>query len=68
MQQVLHKAQQRGKSVKVILAQEIDSQQELSGKVSDISDTGFVITDQKTKENRGLRYEDLRLVKTKGNV
>ena len=48
MQQFLHKAQEKDKAVKVILNKKIDKQKKFSGKVSDISDTGFVVTDQKT--------------------
>jgi len=66
MQQILRKAQEKNKTVKVILSKRIYNQTELSGKVNDISDTGFVLTDQKTGETRRLAYEDVQQVKQKG--
>ena len=62
MQQVLHKAQEKDKTVKVILNKKIDKQKKFSGKVSDISDTGFVVTDQKTGKPMKLAYADVREV------
>jgi hypothetical protein len=62
MQQVLHKAQEKDKAVKVILNKKIDKQKKFSGKVSDISDTGFVVTDQKTGTPMKLAYADVREV------
>jgi len=62
MQQVLHKAQEKDKGVKVILNKKIDKQKKFSGKVSDISDTGFVVTDQKTGKPMKLAYADVREV------
>jgi hypothetical protein len=66
MQQVLHKAQEKDKAVKVTLKKKIDNQKKFSGKVSDISDTGFVVTDQKTGKIQKLAYEDVREVHQKG--
>jgi ABC-type uncharacterized transport system YnjBCD substrate-binding protein len=66
MQQVLRKAQEKDKAVKVILNKKFDNQNEFSGKVSDISDTGFVLTDQKTRTTKKLAYEDVQQVKQKG--
>ena len=66
MQQVLHKAQEKDKAVKVILNKKIDNQKKFSGKVSEISDTGFVVTDQKTGKIQQLAYEDVREVHQKG--
>jgi hypothetical protein len=66
MQQVLHKAQEKDKAVKVILNKKIDNQKKFSGKVSDISDTGFVVTDQKTGTTKKLAYADVREVHQKG--
>jgi RimP-like protein len=66
MQQVLHKAQEKNKAVKVTLKKKIDNQKKFSGKVSDISDTGFVITDQKTGTTKRLAYEDVRQVNQAG--
>ena len=66
MQQVLRKAQEKDKAVEVILNKKIDNQKKFSGKVSDISDTGFVVTDQKTGKIQKLAYEDVRQVNQKG--
>lgn len=66
MQQVLRKAQEKDKAVKVILKKKIDNQEKFSGKVSDISDTGFVVTDQKAGKIQKLAYEDVRQVNQKG--
>lgn len=66
MQQVLHKAQEKDKAVKVILNKKIDNQKKFSGKVSDISDTGFVLTDQKTGATKQLAYADVQQVNQKG--
>lgn len=62
MQQVLHKAQEKDKAVKIILNKKIDK---FSGKVSDISDTGFVVTDQKTGKPMKLAYAHVREVHQK---
>jgi hypothetical protein len=66
MQQVLRKAQEKDKTVKVILNKKIDNQKKLIGKVSDISDTGFVLTDQKTGTTKQLAYADVQQVNRKG--
>jgi hypothetical protein len=66
MQQVLRKAQEKDKAVKVILNKKIDNQKKIIGKVSDISDTGFVLTDEKTGTTKQLAYEDVRQVNQKG--
>ena len=66
MQQVLHKAQEKDKAVKVILNKKIDNQKKFSGKVSDISDTGFTLTDYKTGTTKKLAYEDVQRVNQKG--
>lgn len=66
MQQVLHKTQEKGKAVKVTLNRKIDNRNKLTGKVSEISDTGFVLTDQKTGSTRKLAYADVREVHQKG--
>ncbi|HYM79093.1 MAG TPA: hypothetical protein VE377_24170 [Candidatus Dormibacteraeota bacterium] len=66
MQQVLRKAQEKDKAVKVILNKKIDNQKKLTGKVSDISDTGFVLTDQKTGTTKQLAYADVQQVNRKG--
>jgi hypothetical protein len=66
MQQVLRKAQEKDKAVKVILNRQIDNQKKFSGKVSDISDTGFVLTNQKTGTTTQLAYADVQQVNRKG--
>jgi len=66
MQQVLRKAQEKDKAVKVILNKKIDNQSALTGKVSEISDTGFTMTDQQTGKPMKLAYEDVRQVNQKG--
>jgi len=66
MQQVLHKAQEKDKAVKVILNKKLDNQKKFSGKVSDISDTGFTLTDQKIGTTKTLAYADVREVHQKG--
>lgn len=64
--QVLREAQEKGKAVKITMAKKIDKQSKLSGKVSEISDTGFVVTDQKTVKTGKLDYQDVREVRQKG--
>ncbi|MBZ5679466.1 MAG: hypothetical protein LAO24_05105 [Acidobacteriia bacterium] len=66
MQQVLHKAQEKDKAVTATLKKKIDNQKKVSGKVSDISDTGFVLTEPKTGATKKLAYEDVQQVKQKG--
>lgn len=66
MQQVLHKAQDKDKAVKVTLNKKIDNQSKFTGKVSEISDTGFVLTDQKTGKPMTLAYADVQQVNQKG--
>ena len=66
MQKVLRKAQEKNKAATVVLMKKIDSRKTLSGNVSDISDTGFVVTDQKTGATSQLLYADVREVHQKG--
>ena len=66
MQQVLHKAQEKDKAVKVTLNKKIDNQSKFTGKVSEISDTSFTITDQHTGKPIKLAYDDVRKVNQKG--
>ena len=66
MQQVLRKAQEKDKAVKVILNKKIDNQSKVTGKVSEISDTGFTMTDQQTGKPMKVAYEDVRQVNQKG--
>jgi len=48
MQQVLHKAQERNKAVKITLRKKIDHQRKFAGRVVEISGAGFAIADQKS--------------------
>jgi histidinol dehydrogenase len=66
MQQVLRKAQDKGKAVKVTLNRKLDNRNKLTGKVSEISDTGFTFIDQKTREAMQVAYADVQEVKQKG--
>lgn len=66
MQQVLQNAQQKNKAVKVTLKQKIENHRKFSGGVSDISDTGFTLTDRKTGRAMKLTYADVDKVKRKG--
>ena len=66
MQQVLRKAQEKDKAIKVTLNKKIENRKKFSGKVGDISDTGFTLTDQKTGKPMKLAYEDIQQVKQKG--
>jgi hypothetical protein len=50
----------------VILKQKINSQRKFSGKVSEISDTGFTLTDQKTGKVMTLAYADVQQINQKG--
>lgn len=66
MQEVLHKAQAKDKAVNVILNKNIDNQKKFSGKVSQVSATGFDVTDEKSGKTMKLNYEDVQQVKQKG--
>lgn len=65
-QQVLRRAEQKGKDVKVTLERKIDNQRKFTGKVSQISDSGFTLTNQKTGKTTKLAYEDVQQVQQKG--
>ena len=66
MQQVLHKAQEKHKAVKIILNKKTDNQRKFSGKVNEITNGGFNLIDQKTGKTMTLAYEDVREVHQKG--
>ena len=66
MQQVLQKTQEKDKSVKVTLIRAIDNQRKFSGKVREISDTDFVLMDQKTGTTKKLAFQDVQEIKQKG--
>jgi len=66
MQQVLRKARGSDKAVKVTLNRQIENRLEFTGKVIDISDTGFTCNDQKTRKAIQVAYADVLEVKQKG--
>lgn len=66
MQQVLRKAQEKDKAVNVSLERKIDNQNKLSGKVSEISDTSFTLTEHKTGKITKLAYKDVQKIKQRG--
>jgi hypothetical protein len=66
MQQVLHNAQQKNKAIRITLNKKIDNKTKLMGKVSEVSDTSFTVTDQETGNPTKLVYENVREVKQKG--
>lgn len=66
MQQALRRAEQKDKAVQVTLEKKIDNQRKFTGKVSEVSDTGFTVTDQKTGKSTKFAYEDVQQVKQKG--
>jgi len=66
MQQVLRRAQEKDKAVKVTLNKKIDNRLKLSGKVNQISDTGFIFSDQKTGKAMLVAYADVHEVRQKG--
>jgi len=66
MQEVLHKAQDRDKAVKVTLREKIDNQRKFNGRVSEISDTSFTLNDQKTGKTMKFSYADVQQISQKG--
>jgi len=66
MQQVLHKAQEKNKAVKVALRKKKDGQHKFTGRVVTISDTDFAISDQKSGQTMSIRYEDVQQVTQTG--
>ncbi len=66
MQEVLHKAQDRDKAVKVTLKEKIDNQRKFNGRVSEISDTSFTLNDQKTGKTMKFAYADVQQISQKG--
>jgi hypothetical protein len=66
MQQVLRKARDKDKTVKVTLRNKIDNQKKVSGTVTDISDSGFALTDQKTGKTMKLAYAEVKEINRKG--
>ena len=66
MKQVVHKAIDNDKSVKVKLKERRSGQTTLTGRVSEASDAGFILSDEKTNRASTLRYDELKEVKVKG--
>lgn len=66
MQQVLRKAREKDKAVKITLNKKIENHGNLNGTVSEISDTGFILNDQKTGKTMQVAYADVQEVKQKG--
>jgi hypothetical protein len=66
MQQVLRSVQEQGKAITVTLSRKIDNKTKLTGKVSEVSDTSFTLTNQRTGNPMTLAYEDVQQVKHKG--
>ncbi len=66
IQRVLRKAQEKNKAVKVTLNKKIHNQNKFSGKVGDISDTGFIVDDEKTGIATTLAYSDVKEISQKG--
>ncbi len=66
MHEVLRKAQESHKAVRVVLMKKINGRKTLSGYVRDISDTGFVVIDSKTDATSQLLFVDVQEVHRKG--
>lgn len=66
MQQVLRKAKEKDKAVKVTLRQKIEAQRKFSGKVGDISETSFTFAERKTGKTMTFAYADVQQVNQKG--
>jgi hypothetical protein len=66
IQQILRKAQDNDKAVKVTLARNIGGRTKLEGKVSEISGSGFTLIEQKTGKITTLTYADVLQVKQSG--
>jgi len=62
MQQLLHKAQEKDKEVKITLVKKIDNYRKFTGKVMEISDRDFTIADQKTGKTMNFAYEDVQQI------
>lgn len=62
IQKVVRNAEKRDKSVLVIL----NDGGKLTGKISNISDEGFALTNRKTRATKNYQYSDVREVRQKG--
>jgi len=63
MKQVVQKALNKDNPVKVKLKEKLSGNTKLTGRVSEVSDAGFVLTDEKTKATIKLTYDGLKEVK-----
>jgi hypothetical protein len=66
VQQVLHKAHEKNKAVKVSLLKKKGGPHKFTGRVVTISDTDFAISDQKSGQTMSIRYEDVQQVSQAG--
>jgi hypothetical protein len=66
MKQVVQRALDKDKSVKVKLKERLSVKTKLTGRISEVSDAGFVLTDEKTKATTKLTYDGLKEIKPKG--
>lgn len=66
MQQVLRTAQAKDKTVIVTLKKKIGKVRRFCGRVSQVSDVGFVLTDQGSGATTDFSYADVREVRRKG--
>ena len=66
MQQILRKAQEKNKAVKITLNKKIENQLNFSGKVGEISDSDFTLSDQKTGKTMQIAYADTKEIRQKG--
>jgi hypothetical protein len=66
MQRVLRIAQEKGKAVTVTLNSKVGNRTKLTGKVSEVSDTSFTVTDRQTGNRMTVAFEDVQQVKQKG--
>jgi len=66
MKQVVQKALDKDKPVKVKLKEKLSGKTKLTGRVSEVSDAGFVLIDEKTRATTKLTYDGLKEVRPKG--
>ena len=66
MQQVLQKAREGNKAVKITLRKKIEDQRKFTGRVVETSDTGFAIADHKSGNTRTFNYEGVQQVSQSG--
>jgi hypothetical protein len=66
MKQVVQKALDKEKSVRVKLKKRQSGKTTLTGRVSEVSEAGFTLTDEKTNTTSTLTYDELKEVKVTG--